>query len=190
MKRSQAGARAQEAEPGARHRPLSLVPSQRPRRIEQNEAMIEESSMTEGFAAIGLHRPSRPENIGGVLRAADKFGVELVLLGRGTAAGAARTPDRNDASMATCPGGVRRPRLDVLPEQCVSVAVERVAEAEPLPEHGHPERAMYIFGPENGSLDETMLERCTHVVSIPTCRRGAEGSRRAVARRMSPKMEG
>ena len=109
MKRSQAGARAQEAEPGARHRPLSLVPSQRPRRIEQNEAMIEESLMTEGFAAIGLHRPSRPENIGGVLRAADIFGVELVVLGRGTAAGAARTPDRNDASMATGPGGVRRP---------------------------------------------------------------------------------
>ena len=26
---------------------------------------------------------------------------------------------------------------------------------------------MYLFGPENGSLDESMLERCTHVVSIP-----------------------
>lgn len=48
---------------------------------------------------------------------------------------------------------------------------KRVAEATPLPEFKHPERAMYVFGPENGSLDEVMLERCTHVVAIPghTC---------------------
>ena len=56
--------------------------------------------------------------------------------------------------------------LDVLPDECVAVAVERVAEATPLPEFEHPERVMYLFGPENGSLDETILERCTHVVSI------------------------
>ena len=39
--------------------------------------------MTEDFAAVALHRPSRPENIGGVLRAADVYGVELVVLGAG-----------------------------------------------------------------------------------------------------------
>ena len=39
--------------------------------------------MTEDFAAVALHRPSRPENIGGVLRAADVYGVELVVLGGG-----------------------------------------------------------------------------------------------------------
>ena len=57
--------------------------------------------------------------------------------------------------------------LDALPDECVPVAVERVAEATPLPEFEHPERAMYVFGPENGSLDETMIERCAHIVSIP-----------------------
>ena len=57
--------------------------------------------------------------------------------------------------------------LDALSDECVPVAVERVVEATPLPEFEHPERAMYLFGPENGSLDERMLERCAHVVSIP-----------------------
>ena len=57
--------------------------------------------------------------------------------------------------------------LGALPDECVPVAVERVAEATPLPEFEHPERAMYVFGPENGSLDETMIERCAHIVSIP-----------------------
>ena len=36
--------------------------------------------MTEGFAAVGLHRRSRPENIGGVFRAADVYEVRLALL--------------------------------------------------------------------------------------------------------------
>ena len=32
----------------------------------------------------------------------------------------------------------------------------------------HPERAMYVFGPEDGSLPSTLLERCDDVVFIPT----------------------
>ena len=39
--------------------------------------------MREGVVALALHRPSRPENIGGVLRAADVYGVGLVVLGGG-----------------------------------------------------------------------------------------------------------
>ena len=35
------------------------------------------------FVAVALHRPSRRENIGGLLRAADGYGVELVVLGGG-----------------------------------------------------------------------------------------------------------
>ena len=54
-----------------------------------------------------------------------------------------------------------------MPDECVTVAVERVAEAAPLPEFEHPESAAYVFGPENGSLEETILERCAHVVAIP-----------------------
>ena len=124
--------------------------------------------MTEEFAAIGLHRPSRPENIGGVLRAADVYGVELVVLG-----GGALPPEPLGHPTDTTQAWRRIPVvfaeevLDVLPEQCMSVAVERVAEATPLPEFRHPERAMYVFGPENGSLDETILEQCAHVVSMP-----------------------
>ena len=39
--------------------------------------------MREGFVALALHRPNRPENIGGVFRAADVYGVRLVVLGGG-----------------------------------------------------------------------------------------------------------
>ena len=39
--------------------------------------------MTDEFTAIALHLPSRRENIGGVFRAADVYGVKLVALGGG-----------------------------------------------------------------------------------------------------------
>ena len=32
----------------------------------------------------------------------------------------------------------------------------------------HPEQAYYIFGPEDGSLKSEILDRCDHVVYIPT----------------------
>ena len=124
--------------------------------------------MTEGFAAVALHRPSRPENIGGVLRAAAVYGVALVVLGGGTLPPhPLGHPTDTTQAWRRIPVVLSDEVLTVLPDQCVPVAVERVAEATPLPEFEHPERAMYLFGPENGSLDEAILERCTEVVSIP-----------------------
>jgi tRNA(Leu) C34 or U34 (ribose-2'-O)-methylase TrmL len=32
----------------------------------------------------------------------------------------------------------------------------------------HPERACYVFGPENGSLSAETIERCERSVRIPT----------------------
>ena len=129
-----------------------------------------ETLMKEGSAALALHRPSRPENIGGVMRAAEVYGVELVVLGGGVAA--ARYPLghptdttrawRNGspwcsrtASSMSCPRGVCLSRSSGWPRRRRS------------PEFEHPESAAYVFGPENGALDEAMLARCPHVVSIP-----------------------
>ncbi|MEJ6691860.1 MAG: hypothetical protein QNL02_22460, partial [Paracoccaceae bacterium] len=38
----------------------------------------------------------------------------------------------------------------ILPLGCVPVAIELVEGARPLPEYTHPDRALYIFGPEDG----------------------------------------
>lgn len=124
------------------------------------------------FAAIALHRPSRPENIGGVFRAAQIYGVELVVLGGGELPPKPLGhPTDTGEAWRRIPMMCAHDVLEALPEACVTVAVERVAEATPLPEFEHPESGAYVFGPENGSLEEAMLERCTHVVAIPghTC---------------------
>lgn len=58
--------------------------------------------------------------------------------------------------------------LSVTPYSCVPVAIEFVDGARSLVEHVHPERAYYLFGPEDGSLPRRLMERCRDVVRVPT----------------------
>jgi tRNA C32,U32 (ribose-2'-O)-methylase TrmJ len=46
--------------------------------------------------------------------------------------------------------------------------VEISDEAVELPSFRHPKRAAYVFGSERLSLTEGVLNRCEHVVKIPT----------------------
>jgi tRNA(Leu) C34 or U34 (ribose-2'-O)-methylase TrmL len=48
------------------------------------------------------------------------------------------------------------------------VAIELVEGATPLPLFKHPEEALYIFGPEDGSIEQEVVDLCDHVVYIPT----------------------
>jgi len=50
----------------------------------------------------------------------------------------------------------------------IKVAVELVEGAIPLPLFEHPEQALYIFGPEDGSIEQGVVDQCNHVVYIPT----------------------
>jgi tRNA(Leu) C34 or U34 (ribose-2'-O)-methylase TrmL len=50
----------------------------------------------------------------------------------------------------------------------VPVAVELRRNAEPLISFEHPEQAVYVFGPEDGSLDRAVLGLCHRFVVIPT----------------------
>lgn len=70
--------------------------------------------------------------------------------------------------------GLHRPRssknLGVVLRSAGSFAVDLLEDAAPLPEYRHPERAFYVFGPENGTLDETVTAWCRDRVYVPTRR--------------------
>jgi tRNA(Leu) C34 or U34 (ribose-2'-O)-methylase TrmL len=53
-------------------------------------------------------------------------------------------------------------------EHLTKVAIELVEGATPLPHFEHPEEALYIFGPEDGSIEQDVVDQCDHVVYIPT----------------------
>lgn len=119
-----------------------------------------------GFAAIGLFRPKTPANVGGVLRAAHVYGAALVAI-QGD-----RTPIHSCQDTTKAYRHIPVLRGDDLfalsPFDCVPVAVDLVDDAVPLPFFTHPERAFYIFGPEDGTLGRQHLDRCRHRVMVPT----------------------
>jgi len=48
------------------------------------------------------------------------------------------------------------------------VAIEVVPNSEPLTVFQHPDNAIYVFGPEDGSIPQVARRHCQRFVSIPT----------------------
>jgi tRNA(Leu) C34 or U34 (ribose-2'-O)-methylase TrmL len=118
-----------------------------------------------GYAAVGLYNPKRRENVGGVLRAAFCFGAAMVAI----------TGVRYRVQSTDTADAYRHLPLlqvddlhSVVPYDCIPVAVERRADAIPLPDYEHPERAFYVFGPEDGDLGPNVLTWCRDLVYIPS----------------------
>jgi len=130
--------------------------------------------------AVVLIDPKFPHNVGNALRACAVFGAKnLVWTGERVAhpdrwTGSARLP-REERMKAY--RNVELGLGDDDPERAVStlagrgytpVAVEVRDEAEPLDTFVHPERAVYVFGPEDGTLGRPTLSVCHRFVRIPT----------------------
>lgn len=121
--------------------------------------------MSRGYAAIGLHQPKTPVNVGSALRAAGCYGAALVA-----------TSGRRYRRAPTDTTNIYRhlPLIqcddlhDVIPFDCVPVAVDLIPGAVSLMDYKHPERAFYVFGPEDGTLGREILRWCRDVVYVPT----------------------
>lgn len=122
-----------------------------------------------GFACIGLDRPTDPVNVGHALRAAFCFDARLVIIG-GNSSGI-RLPKLHTDPMRSfrhIPVIRSSNLLDAVPEGTTIVGIELSDDASTLMDFKHPERACYVFGPENGSISEDILSRCAHKIMIPT----------------------
>jgi tRNA(Leu) C34 or U34 (ribose-2'-O)-methylase TrmL len=122
-----------------------------------------------GFSAIALVNPKSRENVGSALRAAGCYSASLVVIG-------GSRPDYFMGRINTDTQKAYRhiPTLRVqevfeaLPYDCVPVAVDLLPNAKSLVNFVHPERAFYIFGPEDGTLGKVITDRCKHAVQVPT----------------------
>lgn len=121
-----------------------------------------------GYFAIGVERVSKPMNVGNLMRSAHAFGASFVF----TVDAYYRVSDAySDTSRA--PGqipyyGWKSIDEMALPRGCSLVGIELLDTAVDLPSFRHPGQAAYVLGPERGSLSGEMLERCDHVIRIPT----------------------
>lgn len=123
--------------------------------------------------AVALVNPKYSHNVGAAVRAASCYGVSQVWY----------TGDRVPLDVEK---GERLPReermkgyddvtltqfdyfFDAFPADTVPVAVELRPSAELLTQFEHPEKALYVFGPEDGSLTSVHLRHCHRFVVIPT----------------------
>ena len=48
------------------------------------------------------------------------------------------------------------------------ICVDLVEGATPLPDFEHPENALYIFGPEDGTIAQEVINSADAVVYVPT----------------------
>jgi tRNA(Leu) C34 or U34 (ribose-2'-O)-methylase TrmL len=61
-----------------------------------------------------------------------------------------------------------RPISDFVKQGYTPVAVEVKETAIPLPWFEHPEKPLYVFGPEDGTLDRGVMSACHQFVVVPT----------------------
>lgn len=117
-----------------------------------------------GFCGIGLENPKTDINVGSVMRAAGIYNASFV-----AATGGRFKKAQTDTMKHYRHLPLFRPSTlrDVIPLDCVPVAVDKIEGAIPLPEYEHPERVFYIFGPEDGTLGRRITSWCRDVVYVP-----------------------
>lgn len=119
-----------------------------------------------GYSAIALYRPKDRANVGAALRAANVYGSSMLAI-EGARGSAIRHGTNTTATHRRTPVLTPDDLLDVRPFDCQLVVVDLIPGAIPLPEFKHPERAMYVFGPEDGTLGARHTKHAQHVIFIP-----------------------
>ena len=123
--------------------------------------------------AVVLVDPKFPHNVGAAVRAASCYGIGQVWFSgdRVQLVGERRFRLPREERMRGYQDVELRHSdqpFDAFDATAVPVAVELRRNAESLIDFVHPERAVYVFGPEDGSLDRAVLGLCHRFVVIPT----------------------
>lgn len=128
--------------------------------------------MKKSHISLGLINPKSPDNVGSVLRAAANYRVNDVFYTGNRYPRAlersARTVDMSRKIGREIPLSQVDCLLATKADDIKIVCIEFAVNASPLPEYHHPENALYIFGPEDGSIDQEIIDKADAVIYIPT----------------------
>lgn len=121
-----------------------------------------------GYFGIGVEGISKPMNVGNLFRSAHAFGASFVFTIGASLARKASKSDTSDIAWHVPYYAFADVAEFRLPKGCALVGVELLDEAVELPVFRHPSRAAYVLGRERGSLSAELVQRCDHLVKIPT----------------------
>lgn len=133
---------------------------------------------------IGLTNPKTPTNVGGVMRAAGCYSVDQVLYTGYRYAHAAKfVSSKNNTDTQRSSEQIpliavkdflqlkqenNKSSLAKISDATKIICVDLVEGATPLPLFEHPEQALYVFGPEDGTIDQSVIDLADGVVYVPT----------------------
>jgi len=124
--------------------------------------------------AVALCNPKYSHNIGQSIRAASCFGVKQVWYS-GNRITLDEYGKKHRLPREERMKGYKDVELhqfdyffEQFPKDVTPVAVELREGSEMLTQFEHPEKAVYIFGPEDGSIPSVQLQHCHRFVVIPT----------------------
>jgi tRNA G18 (ribose-2'-O)-methylase SpoU len=122
-----------------------------------------------GYFGIGAEEISKPMNLGALMRTAHAFGASFFF----TINAHPKIREAYNSDTSRSFGHLPYYPCDTLddlklPKGCALVGVELTDDAVDLPRFQHPSAAAYVLGRERGSLSPALIERCAHLVKIPT----------------------
>jgi len=117
---------------------------------------------------IAIINPKSPANIGAVMRAAGCYQVERVIYSGNRYDRAMKLNTDTKDIRHKIPLNRVACLLAAIPEETRVVCVELAEGATPLPEYQHSDNSCYIFGPEDGTIDQAIIDRADAVVYVPT----------------------
>jgi tRNA(Leu) C34 or U34 (ribose-2'-O)-methylase TrmL len=118
---------------------------------------------------LAIINPKSPQNMGSILRAAGCYQAQSIrYTGERYTRAKAFSTDTKNAHLDIPVTQVDNIIDSVADKHLVKVAVELVEGATPLPLFKHPENALYVFGPEDSSMEQSVVDMCDHVVYVPT----------------------
>ncbi|VAW51804.1 RNA methyltransferase, TrmH family [hydrothermal vent metagenome] len=132
--------------------------------------------MTQPKVHIGLIDPKSPENVESVMRLAGNFSVDSVYFSGERYPKAAKlkpcTVDMSRKVSRAIPLTQVDNFIDdpivYMPNNLKIVCVEFAENAILLPEYQHPKNALYIFGSEDSTITQQLIDRADDVVYVPT----------------------
>lgn len=121
---------------------------------------------------LGLFNPKSPTNVGAVMRSAGCFNADSVYYTGARYRRAAQFhnqhfTDTKKAELRIPLTGVDDLLTQVKPDVRV-VCIELVEGAVSLHQFEHPNKGFYIFGPEDGTLPQSIVDKADDVVYVPT----------------------
>jgi len=128
---------------------------------------------------IALTNPKSPSNVGSVMRAAGNYSVDQVLYtGKRYEQAAKHVGQKHNTDTKNALNKIPlspvddfvnvKAQLETISPATKIICVDLIEGATPLPYFQHPEQALYIFGPEDGTISQAVIDSADEVVYVPT----------------------